>query len=267
MNEPTAAEVKAAKVWLAKRGVTVEEPRPLLALRLGARRGARPPGYWAWLVLLLVVVFLGGFAAQFLPLLLGVARPDRFEGGWIFVMYAALVVLVWLPVRWADRRASAWVGDRRLDVPRPHWRASLDGWYLASVAVTFGGGAVLAVAMCVTTSKGIWALTWLGLLALGAVVVTVVLAGVLRRPVIAEDETSLVVDAVVRAEDPIIAMPALFALPVVVDLLVSGRQPHEFTPWLIGYVVAAFATFVISRYTRYRRRTLPAGSYGVAVAS
>jgi hypothetical protein len=119
----------------------------------------------------------------------------------------------------------------------------------------------------VTTSKGIWALTWLGLLALGAVVVAVVLAGVLRRPVIAEDEPSLVVDAVVRAEDPIIAMPALFALPVVVDLLVSGRQPHEFTPWLIGYVVLAFATFVISRYTRYRRRTLPSGRYGVVAAA
>ncbi|MEV6626278.1 hypothetical protein AB0M83_16485 [Amycolatopsis sp. NPDC051106] len=37
--------------------------------------------------------------------------------------------------------------------------------------ITFGGGAVLAVAMSVTTSKPAWALSRLGLLALGAVVV------------------------------------------------------------------------------------------------
>jgi hypothetical protein len=262
MTEPTEAEVKAAKVWLAKRGVVVAEPTTLLALRLGARRAARPPGYWAWCVLVIVLVIFAGTVLQFLSLWLHLPT-----GGAFFAGYAGVVVLVWLPVRWADRRAATWLGDRRLIVPRPSWRESLDGWYLASVGITFGGGALLAVAMCVTTSKWVWAVGWLGLLALGAVVLAVILTGMVRRPVIAEDDTSLMIDAVVRAEDPFITMPALFALPVLFDPLTSGRQPHEFTPWLIGYVVLAFATLLVSRYTQYRRRMLPAGNYGTAVAA
>ncbi|WP_410620508.1 hypothetical protein [Amycolatopsis sp. cmx-8-4] len=261
MYEPTKAEVEAAGKWLAKRGVEVARPTPLLALRLGARRAARPPGYWAWVVLVLTVVVLAGGILQFLALWLHLPL-----GVGYFAAYAGVVVLVWLPVRWADRRAAAWLGDRRLDVPRPPWRESLDGWYLASVLITFGGGALLAVAMCVTTSAWVWAVGWLGMLAIGAAVTAVVLTGVLRRPVLAEDETSLMIDAVVRTEDPYITMPALFAFPVLFDVLTSGRQPHEFTPWLVGYVILALVTLLVGRYRQYRRRLLPAGTYGVAVA-
>lgn len=261
MDEPTEAEVRAARKWLAKRGVEVAEPTTLLALRLGARGGARPPGYWAWVVVVLVVVVLAGIVTQFLALWLHTPLGSTF-----FVGFAGVVLLVRSPVRRADRRAATWLGDRRLDVPRPSWRKSLGGWYLASLVITFGGGALLAVVMCVTTSKWVWAVGWLALLALGAVVVAVVLTEVVRRPVIAEDETSLVIDGSVRAEDPFLAMPALFALPVLFDVLTSGWQPHEFTPWLVGYVVLAYATLLVSRSTRYRRRKLPAGSYGLAVA-
>ncbi|MFG1638663.1 hypothetical protein ACGFMK_00085 [Amycolatopsis sp. NPDC049252] len=259
MDEPTEAEVRAARKWLAKRGVRVAEPTTLLALRLGARGGARQPGYWAWRVVMLVVVGLAAIVTQFLALWLHTPL-----GGAYFVGFAAVVLLIRSSVRRADRRAAAWLGDRRLDVPRPSWRESLGGWYLASLVITFGGGALLAVVMCVTTSW-VWAVGWLVLLALGAVVVAVVLAEVVRRPVIAEDETSLVIDGVVRTEDPFLAMPALFALPVLFDVL-TGRQPHEYTPWLVGYVVLAYATLLVSRYTRYRRRKLPAGDYGTVAA-
>jgi hypothetical protein len=261
MDGPTEAEVRAARKWLAKRGVRVAEPTTLLALRLGARRGARPPGYWAWVVVVLVSVVLVGTVVEFLALWLHAPVGSAF-----FVGYAGAVLLVRSSVRRADRRAAAWLGDRRLAVPRPSWRKSLGGWYLASLVTTFGGGALLAVVMCVTTSEWVWAVGWLALLALGAVVVAVVLTGVVRRPVIAEDETSLVIDGVVRAEDPFLAMPALFALPVLFDVLTSGPQPHEFTPWLVGYVVLAYATLLVSRYARYRRRMLPSGRYGMEVA-
>ncbi|MDT7796597.1 MAG: hypothetical protein QOI78_30 [Actinomycetota bacterium] len=257
MDEPTEAEVRAARKWLAKRGVRVAEPTTLLALRLGARGGARPSGYWAWLVVMLVVVGLAAIVTQFLALWLHTPL-----GGAFFVGFAGVVLLVRSPVRRADRRAAAWLGDRRLDVPRPSWRESLGGWYLASLVITFGGGALLAVVMCVTTSKWVWAVGWLTLLALGAVSSAVVLTEVVRRPVIAEDETSLAVDGLVRGEDLFLAMPALFALPVLFDVLTSGSQPHEFTPWLVGYVVLAYATLLVSRYTRYRRQMLPSGRYG-----
>ncbi|MEV6622355.1 hypothetical protein AB0M83_35915 [Amycolatopsis sp. NPDC051106] len=262
MDGPTETEVRAARKWLAKRGVDVAEPTPLLALRLGVRRGARSPDYWARYVVMVVVLIVGAVVLQLLPLLLGVARADRFQGSWIFLIYAGLVLFIWLPVRSADRRAATWLGDRRLDVSRPSWREPVNGWYLTSVLITFGGGAVLAVVMGVVTFRWVWALTWLALLASGAVVVAVVLNGVFRRPVIAEDDSSLRIDAVVRAEDPLIAMPGLFALPVLVDPLLSEWRAPEFTPWLIGYVVLAFATLLVGRYTQYRRRTLPPGHYG-----
>ncbi|MFJ9780927.1 hypothetical protein ACIRSS_15165 [Amycolatopsis sp. NPDC101161] len=44
-----------------------------------------------------------------------------------------------------EERAAVQLGARRLD--RPPWREVLGGWYPASPAVTFGGGAVLAIAL------------------------------------------------------------------------------------------------------------------------
>jgi hypothetical protein len=177
-------------------------------------------------------------------------------------MFAVVALGNRLPIRWADRRAAAWLGDRRLDRPRPSWREVLNGGYRASLVVTFGGGGVLGVVMAVSGS--IWAVLWLGLLAVGAAVVAVVLAGVLRRPVIAEDEGSLAVDAATRSVDVLLVLPSMFALPVIADLATTNRQPHEFTPWLIGYVVLAAGTQVAGLIThRRRRRPLPAeGRYG-----
>jgi len=263
----TEAEVRAARKWLAKRGVTVAEPTTLLALRLGARGGARPPGSWASVVVLVVVAVTGSFALGFLPHAIGLRYSDMPEGRSFFALYATLVVAFWLAVRLGDRRATAHLAGRGIDRPRPDWRTSLSGWNLASVVITFGGGAVLAVVMSVTTSKPAWALSWLGLLALGAVVVAVILGSVLRRPVIAEDEASLAVDSLLRADDQYLAFPALFAYPAIFDPLVAGGQPREFTPWLVGYFALAVVTQAIGFYTQYRRRKLPAGDYGtLAVA-
>ncbi|WP_410669470.1 hypothetical protein [Amycolatopsis sp. cmx-4-68] len=248
----TEAERKTAATWLAKRGISVTEPTELLALRLGVRRGARPPGYWTGIGWLVTVTAVSSFGLAFLPLLPGVAMSDVPEGRLTVVMFAVVLLANRLPIRWADRRAAAWLGDRRLDRPRPSWRAVLNGWYLASLVVTFGGGAALGVAMAVSGS--VWAVLWLGLLAAAAAVVGVVLAGVLRRPVLAEDEGSLAVDAATRSGDVLLVLPSMFALPVVADLATTNRQPHEFTPWLIGYVVLAVGTQVIGVVVHRRRR-------------
>jgi hypothetical protein len=263
----TEAEVKAARKWLAKRGVEVSEPTTLLALRLGARAGARPPGYWAWMVVLLAGGTIVGFVFGFLPLVLGLHDADLPEGRSFFGVYVMTLLSVWLPVRGADRRAVAHLAGRGIYRPQPSWRASLSGWNAASTVITFGGGAVLALVMASTTSKPIWALSWLGLLTLGAVAVAVFLSGVLQRPVIAEDEASLAVDTLLRSDDQYLAFPALFAYPAIFDPLVSGGQPREFTPWLVGYFALAVVTQGIGLYTQYRRRKLPAGDYGtLAVA-
>jgi hypothetical protein len=131
---------------------------------------------------------------------------------------------------------------------------------VASAAITFGGAALLAAAMIVTTSQRAWPLSWLGQLALGAVAVAIIWAGATGRPVLAEDGSSLAVDAAIRFSDARLASPALFALPVLLDLVGENRQPPGFTPWLLGYVVLAVAAEATGRLTR--RPGLPAGDYG-----
>ncbi|WIX85535.1 hypothetical protein [Amycolatopsis sp. DG1A-15b] len=110
-----------------------------------------------------------------------------------------------------------------------------------------------------------YAWSWLGLLALGAVVFAVITTGVVRRPVIAEDEPSAAVDAVLRREDLYIAFPSCCSVPVLVDLITTHRQPPGFAPWLIGYAVLAIALQIVGGVFDLRRRpVLRGGGYGIS---
>jgi len=109
------------------------------------------------------------------------------------------------------------------------------------------------VTIFVTTPFRTYAWSWLGLLALGGVVTAVVLTGILRRPVIAEDETSLTVDAAVRLQDLRIAMPAGYAVPVVFDPMTGNAQPPGYAPWLIGYAALAVVTQAVAGFVSWRR--------------
>ncbi|WP_284747906.1 hypothetical protein [Amycolatopsis sp. RTGN1] len=105
----------------------------------------------------------------------------------------------------------------------------------------------------VTTPFRTYAWSWLGLLALGGVVTAVVLTGILRRPVIAEDETSLTVDAAVRLQDLRIPMPAVYAVPVAFDPMTGNAQPSGYAPWLIGYASLAVVTQAVAGFVSWRR--------------
>ncbi|WP_410641346.1 hypothetical protein [Amycolatopsis sp. lyj-346] len=256
----TKAEQTAVK-WLEKRGVRVAEPATLLTYRLSVRAGRRSPDAFGAVFALNAVLFAGLLGFGLLRLLPGVDGDDLPDGGYIFFVVAATLLTTWLHVRAGDRRAAAWLGDRRPHRPPPSGRDVLNGWYLTSLLVTFGGGAALAVTMAAGGS--LWAVFWLGLLALGAVVDAVILTGILRRPVLAEDEDegSLAVDVVTRLHDVHLLMPSAFAVPVLADL-VFGDLPGA--PWLIGYVVLAVATHVAGWFAQARRLpALPAdGHYG-----
>jgi hypothetical protein len=118
--------------------------------------------------------------------------------------------------------------------------------------------------MFVATPYRTYAWSWLGLLALGAVVFAVITTGVVRRPVIAEDEPSAAVDAVLRREDLYIAFPAASSVPVLVDLVTTHRQPPGFAPWLVGYAALAIALQIVGGLLgRWRRPVLPGGGYGI----
>ncbi|MGK3201227.1 hypothetical protein [Amycolatopsis sp. MEPSY49] len=254
------AEERAAAKWLKRHGVSVAEPATLLTARLSPRGGKGVPEAFVPVVVVTVVNCVALFGYRFLQLLPGVERADLPAGG-IATLTAVLVLSVaWLHRRAGDRRAAVQLGTRRLDRPTPPWREVVGGWYVTSLAITFGGGAVLGIALAAAGS--LWAVFWLALLAVGAVVEAVILTGVLRRPVLAEDDGSLAVDVVTRLEDVHLALPSFFAVPVVVDLVFENPPGR---PWLTGYVVLAVATHVVAWFAQRRRvPELPAsGDYGV----
>ncbi len=251
------AEERAAAKWLKRHGVSVAEPATLLTARLSPRGGKGVPEAFVPVVVVTVVVCLGVFGYQFLRLLPGVERADLPFGGYTSLLVALVSMVAWLHRRAGDRRAAVQLGTRRLDRPAPPWREVVGGWYVTSLAITFGGGAVLGIALAATGS--LWAVFWLALLALGGVAEGTILTWVLRRPVLAEDEGSLAVDVVTRLEDVHLALPSFFALPVVVDLVFENPPGR---PWLTGYAAMAVATHVVAWFAQRRRvPALPAEGY------
>ncbi|SEF27425.1 hypothetical protein SAMN05421837_103833 [Amycolatopsis pretoriensis] len=253
-------EERAAAKWLKRHGVSVAEPATLLTARLCPRGGKGVPEAFVPVALVTVVNCAALFGYRFLQLLPGVERADLPDAGFTTLTAVLVLSTVWLHRRAGDRRAAVQLGTRRLDRRPPPWPEVIGGWYVTSLAITFGGGAVLGIALA--AGGALWGVFWLGLVALGAVVEAVILTGVVRRPVLAEDEGSLAVDVVTRLEDVQLAMPSFFAVPVVADLLVEDPPGR---PWLIGYVVLAVATHVVAWFAqRARIPALPAeGVYGV----
>ncbi|HWO63174.1 MAG TPA: hypothetical protein VNO31_24385 [Umezawaea sp.] len=259
LGPPTHREAVAARVWLAKRGARVHTPRPLLTVRLGQRNRRR-----VWLkhyAIVVVPTIVCGVGYSMLELLPTVNGSEMTEGVTITFLYVALQLTGWRTWSRVDRALAAHEELTSRDLPRPPWWKVLGGWYTAATAVTFAGGAALAVTVFATTPARTYAWSWLGLLAIGALSTAVVLTGVLRTPVIADDEATRAVDDLVRAENATVALPAMFAVPVVFDLF-EGKQPPGFTGVLIGYLVLAVGLQAVAAVLQ-SRRVLPPGDYGL----
>ncbi|MFG1638662.1 hypothetical protein ACGFMK_00080 [Amycolatopsis sp. NPDC049252] len=249
----TAREQDAARLWLAKRGHPVGRPTPLVTALVGTRLPFRGRRSWRFIVYAVVAVAAGGLYS------LSFGRWMT-ETSAVYFAYFAVGLSFADGIRLRER-------ELREDVPSAHapdpWRRVLSGWYLASLVVAFGGGVALAVTMYFTTGARTYAVSWLGLLVLSALVTGWVLAGLLRRPLAAEDAASLAVARAVRAEQLVAGTPVLAVFPLVTDLLLANHQPPALTPWLVGYIVAAVVLQVVSCFMNLRRhRTLPPGHYG-----
>ncbi|MEU5264133.1 hypothetical protein [Amycolatopsis sp. NPDC021455] len=261
-GEPSLLEVGRTRAWLARRGVSVWLPTRLLALRVGGR-GVKTRGTPGYLIGAVCSWLLGGVVFQLADL------PGK-------TAFLAVLIAVFQALRWraAQRREHLAEQLTGAGAPPPFLLAvEQAGWYLASAAVTFGGGAVLCAASFLTEPRFTWKHWYppsvvIGLhtfaLAVGAGVTTLVLAGVLRGPVIAEDEASRRVDEVLRAEDPYRFAPcgvyAFLAMPVfVVDWATPG-----FLGWsALAYLLLVAALQLTGWFvTRHRYRRLPPGCYG-----
>ncbi|MCS7480491.1 hypothetical protein ACFFQW_33515 [Umezawaea endophytica] len=259
LGTATHREAVAAREWLVRRGALVHIPRPLLTVRLGQRNRRRVWfGYYAVFVVLAFACY--AFVHWLVPDLPDVRDEDMTEGLVLTSVYCALQLATWRTWSRVDRGLASHEALNDPSLPRPPWRTVLGGWFTASTAVTFVGGAGLGVAMVVTTPARTYASSWLGLLAIGALSTAVVLTGVLRAPVIADDEATRAVDDLVRTENANHALPAMFAVPVVFDLF-EGKQPSAFTGVLIGYVVLSVGLQLVAVVV-HSRQVLPPGDYG-----
>ncbi len=259
----TPQEADAARKWLSKRGAPVSSPRPFLAVRLGMRHRQRVWfRYYLVFVLLAVAGITGYWMLQKLP---NVRGKDMPEGIPIYFICCAHQLAVWRTWLRVDRKLAARGALVDANPLRQPWWKVLGGWYLAALAVTFLGGAALGTTMFLTTPAKTYAWSWLGVLAIGALSTAVVLTSTLRAPVIADDEATRAVDELVRAENADVAFPAMFAVPVFLDLVWGNRQPHSFTWLLVGYAVLSAGLQVIAA-VRHERRVLPPGDYGLPAA-
>ncbi|MFF1609722.1 hypothetical protein ACFVYA_18250 [Amycolatopsis sp. NPDC058278] len=261
-GEPTLLEVGSTRLWLARRGVRVWLPTRLLALRIGARGfGVRERPEQA--------VIAAVVGASFPAFTAGVDLPGR--GAVLAVLFALVQVLRWGRMQRRERLAERLTAAGP-PLPLRVAARQVGWWYLATVAVTFAGGAVLCAATFLTAPRfgDYWyppsvdiALSTIAL-AVGAGATALVLGKALRSPVIAEDEASRLVDEALRAEDAhryaLCTFYALFAVPV---LMVAWEPPAllEWAAWAYSAVVAALELtgWLLLRH-RYRR--LPPGYYG-----
>ncbi|MDT7796595.1 MAG: hypothetical protein QOI78_28 [Actinomycetota bacterium] len=256
MIDVTSSEEWAALKWLAKRGQPVGRPMPLLTALIATRKPMYNSGWWRYFAIVLGVSLIGSAY----PALFGFEGVQ--SGNGYFVPFG-IQFAFWDGIRRRERKLGASVPSR--SPVEPWWRV-LGGWYLVAFAATIGGGIALAVAMYFTTADRTYAVSWLGLLVLGALGSGWMLTRILRGPVFGAAPESLAVQRVLRTERIYLAMPGYVVLPVAADLVLvvlGNGPPAEFRPWLIRYIAAVVVLHVISGIVHWsRQRTLPPGYYG-----
>ncbi|GHG42526.1 MULTISPECIES: hypothetical protein [Amycolatopsis] len=262
-GEPTVLEVGRTRLWLGRRGVAVWLPTRLLALRIGGRAigGRGTPTY------LVVIVVLWASAGALFE---GVELPGRTAVG--AVLFAVFQVMRWRIAQRRDQLAERATGagaplPLRSAVQRVGW------WYLSSAAITFAGGAALCAAAFLTEPQFAWKHWYLPsvaiavhtcALAAGAGATALVLGRVLRGPVIAEDETSRLVDGLLRAEDPYRFAPcAVYAVLAMPIFVVDWAWPGPLGWSALAYLAIVAGLQLTGWFvTRHRYRRLPPGCYG-----
>ncbi len=248
-GEPTTGEVAAARAWLARRGVRVWLPTRLLSLRLGSREWAtRTVSPW----------FGAGYVAVLLTSSFLQELPGRL--GLLLVVFAVLMPVRSREIRRREDVAERWAGTGTPPVLRDAVR-QVGGWYLATTAITFAGGAALCAAMIVLDPT-FDAFAQTAALAVGAGATVAVVGRILRAPVIAEDVTSRAVDALLRAQDVYRYAPsAVFALAALPTTMAAGRLPGWLEWTAVAFAVVALGTY-LTGWLVTRRRKLPPGFYG-----
>ncbi|WP_035858082.1 hypothetical protein [Cryptosporangium arvum] len=252
--ETVPTEIKIARLWLAARGLTDVRSTPVLAARLTVRRRSRV------IAALVLALFLIAVALVNVAQLPSDAADD--ELGWgrrvallgLVALVLGLVLSLSLLDRWVwrvDQRAAAALPRRAAHPVRPDWRTVLGRARAAFLVTTFAAASTLAVANLIvrdSTARYAAIIQVVGLCGL-AVGTALQLRHVLTRPVVADDESSLTADFLMRVEDAReIAVPtAVWSLPVV-SVFATGLDSWTYA-WLAFIVASVVALAVITVLT------------------
>jgi hypothetical protein len=258
-HAPSPAELRGAALWLKMHGLPVGQPAALIATRLAARQRARLAGSLLLGAFLLAVAltyaaYLGSSAPRYTPLLI------------ITAVVIALVAGQSMVDRWVrrvDQRVAAGLQRRVAHPGRLGWRTVVGLPRALFAAGTFAGMVALAFgALAVGDSVGRYAAVILLFGACGvAVVAGLQLNHLLTHPAVADDETSLTADVIMRIEDAREAtLPTvLWCLPTV-SLL--DTVPGWWTAAWIAFTLLGVGALVLITL-----RTAPSGVVGRHVMS
>jgi hypothetical protein len=235
-------QLRRATGWLSKHGLAETGPTPLLTARLAVRRRARVE-----LFALAAVVFVLAVIAQFLAWYRQESGPRTVLLVSYVAVVLAFVLLRWLwlrAVRRADRRIGAGLTRRVAHPTPPRWQCVLGRGRLITTVVTYAAGGFLLVATAVITSntqhRVVIAIGLTGL-ALLAATSGMELTDIMRRPALAEDALSLVVDDTLRAEDAREAAAAVMPAMLVAFTMTSLDSRTSFGLVGLGFLVVLFA--------------------------
>jgi hypothetical protein len=239
----TTSEHKAGLRWLAGRGRPVRTPTPYIDALL-ATRNAVTVRSLPWFLLFGVLAFVGGVG--FMRLFGATSSAAAYFGCFVVQLTA------WRTIRSRQSQLA------KLTRPWPGVTGGRPGgWFLASGALAYGGGAALALSML--SPAPAYATGWLILLGVSLLCSGGILTSFLRGPVLAEDEASLAVYRQLLAENLHAASPSLAAVLPILDIT-GHRLPPGYGPLLVGYaglvVVAELIAYVRGRHP------LPPGHYG-----
>lgn len=243
------AELQQASAWLARHGLTDGRPTPLLAARLAARRRARLADH----VILAALIIAAALAQSYDRLAtsaFGGSEPHRPMPLLVLTASMAGLLLVqslfyWW-VRRVDRRAGAGLSRRAAHPVQPGWRALIGGPNAAFMVFTFAGATALAVSALTIRDSTVSYAALVMLVGLAGVAAGFVLQlrDLLVRPVVAEDEMSLMADVVMRVEDAReLTRPSVaWALPMV---LLFGSAPAWWNVASVGFVILGLVALIL----------------------
>ncbi|HEV8557000.1 MAG TPA: hypothetical protein VGR06_11470 [Actinophytocola sp.] len=261
MTTKTATE--RAREWLRRNQLGRIEPSALLVERLEARRR----GNWITFGTVMAYTAIFTILSDLAERSRSDSTPDESDVSGLAwsVLTPVVIILAWGAGLWYSYRAERrLLGARRTRTAHPaaaRVARVLGPRYLAVVLVVHGGGLLLGAATALLASRPVdraLALAFLGSIAVLATLFGLVLAGVLRRPSVAEDSDSLLVDDVLRTQD---ARAAVVPLPILVAL-VAALGDSTVGSWLIwsllGYAVLGAACWVAAEVAGHLTRS-PAG--------